>query len=206
MKKVSFADAFLSWLPLGVAIVVLAGTAFLLVQQGLRQAANDPQIQVAHGVAQDLGRGADPSAMFPPGTVDVVTTFDPYLVVYASSGQPVAGTAQLGGKAPTVPVGVLKASEARGENRVTWEPKPGVRVAAVIVPYQGEGGTSYVLVGRSLKETEQRQQDALRLALIGMAIALVASWVLVYVAKAFGGGQPAEAMPQPMDHLGHHGT
>jgi hypothetical protein len=44
-------NTFLRWLPLAVAITILAGLVYATVQQSLRQGANDPQIQLAEDTA-----------------------------------------------------------------------------------------------------------------------------------------------------------
>jgi hypothetical protein len=64
---------------------------------------------------------------------------------------------------------------------VTWQPRPGVRIASVTVPWHG--GT--VLAGRSLREVERQEDNALFLAaaawlvMLGAlaATALVAAWL-----------------------------
>lgn len=57
----------------------------------------------------------------------------------------------------------LVSTNSRREDRVTWQPRDGVRIAAVVVAYSG--GT--VVAGRSLREVESRADDAL--AVTGLA-------------------------------------
>jgi CHASE2 domain-containing sensor protein len=56
---------------------------------------------------------------------------------------------------------------------VTWQPREGVRIAAVVVSWQG--GT--VLAGRSLAQVEIRENNALLIA--------VAAWLATLVALTF---------------------
>jgi hypothetical protein len=53
---------------------------------------------------------------------------------------------------------------------VTWQPQSGVRIAAVVVPWQG--GT--VLAGRSLAQVEIREDNALLIVLAAWLAMLVA--------------------------------
>lgn len=169
------------WLPLAVAVVLLAGGGYATVQQMLRQGANDPQIQMAEDAAARLGR--EPAA---GGTqaelpvVDVASSLAPYLIVFDAQGHPVAGSARLHGALPAVPAGVLEAAGRSGENRVTWQPEPGVRSAAVIVPIAGAVG-GYVLAGRSLREVEQRADRMLLLIAAFTAATLFATLVAAVV-------------------------
>ncbi len=42
-----------------------------------------------------------------------------------------------------------------GEDRITWQPEPGIRSAVVVVHYTG-ATPGYVMAGRSLREVEWR--------------------------------------------------
>jgi hypothetical protein len=54
--------------------------------------------------------------------------FDRRRHVLVSSGR-------LNGRIPVLPGGVLAWATRHGEDRITWEPQPGPREAAVIQPY-----------------------------------------------------------------------
>ncbi|HEX9115975.1 MAG TPA: hypothetical protein VGA61_07900 [Anaerolineae bacterium] len=164
-----------AWLPLALATGLLAGLIYGVAQQVLRQDANDPQIQMAEDTAALLAQGQQPA---PAAPVDIATSLAPYLIVFDGQGRPVAGSARLHGNLPSVPEGVLDAARQRGENRVTWQPEPGVRSATVIVPVRGAG---YVLAGRSLREVEQRTDNLLLLAVAG-ALAILAATLVAVVA------------------------
>ena len=130
-------------------------TIYAAVQHALRIGANDPQIQLAEDTAARLGQGRP--AIDPSGdAVDVATSLAPFLIVYDPSGQVVASSAQLAGRTPPLPAGVLRDATPGHEDRLTWQPQPGVRLASVVVATpQG-----YVLAGRSLREVERRERDA----------------------------------------------
>ncbi len=145
----------LYWL---VAALLVSGVYFTLyaaVQQALRIGANDPQIQLAEDTAARLGQGR-PAADPVGDAVDVATSLAPFLIVYDPSGHVVASSAQLAGRTPMLPAGVLHDATPGHEDRLTWQPRPGVRLASVVVATpQG-----YVLAGRSLREVERRERDA----------------------------------------------
>jgi hypothetical protein len=98
-------------------------------------------------------------------------SLDPYLILYDRNHQPLSHAVQLDGKTPTPPAGAFAAAGRTGENRITWQPAPGVRSAAVIVPYRD----GYVLAGRSLALTEARERNLAGLALLGLLATLLAT-------------------------------
>ena len=160
-----------TWIPLAALAIVLVGFSFVLVQQVLRQNANDPQVQLAHDTASLLisaGLTVDPRN----GVVDVAHSLAPFIQTYDESGTLTYSSGKLDGQAPMAPIGVLQSSRASGENRVTWQPQPGVRIAAVgvRVPKDGAG---YVLAGRSLAEVESRINNMQKLAEAALVLILV---------------------------------
>lgn len=171
------------WLPLMAAIALLSGLTYVIAQQVLRQSANDPQIQMAEDAAADLESGAAPAQVVGARTVEMSESLTPYLIVYDASGKLLASSARLHDAQPLIPPGVLDAARARGQNRVTWQPEPGVRSATVIVAYGGpDGGT--VLAGRSLREVEVREDTVFQLAFAGGLAAAIAV-TLVCAAAGF---------------------
>lgn len=159
-----------SWLPLAFVIVAMAGLVYLAVQQDLRQGANDPQIQMAEDAATAVKGGALPSSLVGPygkAPVDIGQSLAPYIVFYDDAGAPVAGTGMLHGTLPHLPQGVFDATRLLGENRITWQPEPGVRSAIILVRAEG-AHPGFVMAGRSLRETELRE-DQLSFE-VGMAL------------------------------------
>lgn len=184
------------WLPGVVAATILAGLVYVALQQTLRLGANDPQIQMAEDTAAALGAGAEARTLVPTQPVDIARSLAPFLVVFDREGRVVASSATLDGATPTLPTGVLDATRQGGENRRTWEPRPGVRIASVITAVNGGAG-GYVLAGRSLREVESRidllglQVGLAWLALVGTTLVLAGLVTLVS-----GLRQPA-ALPSP---------
>ncbi len=179
--------AFLLFLPLAVAITAMSGLAYLVGQQGLRSGANDPQVQLAEDAAARLDAGEAPAAVVSTGPVtDIARSLAPFLVVYDEAGASLASDGQLEGKPPTVPKGVLDAARSNGINAVTWQPKPGIRMATVTVPWNG--GT--VTAGRSLRVVEQRVDTLGQLVGLAWIVTLVATGIACLVASAAWGRRP----------------
>ena len=158
------------WIPFAVSITVITGLVDVEVQQDLRQSANDPQIQMAEDTAARLAAGADATVTVPMATVDIASSLAPFLIVYDSDDHVVASSAMLDGVTPHLPEGVLEFARERGEDRVTWEPREGVRIATVVVPYRNGS----VLAGRSLREVEARASGALGISAVLWLFGLVA--------------------------------
>jgi hypothetical protein len=146
------------WLPIAVAVTLLSGLVYTLVQQALRQTANDPQIQMAEDTAAQLDAGSAATSLVPRARVDIAASLAPFLIVYDSTGGVIASSATLDGTTPVVPAGVRASARANGEDTITWEPRSGVRIATVVVPVRTGGS---VLAGRSLREVELRESDLL---------------------------------------------
>lgn len=148
-------QVFKSWLPLAVAITFIFGAIYAVVQQNYRQNANDPQIQIAEDIANSLDAGAEALSIIPSSySIDISRTLSPFAIVYDDNSKAIASSAQLDGKTPEVPAGVFDFVKSHGEERLTWEPKDDVRIAAVVKKYS----KGYVLAGRSLREVEIRER------------------------------------------------
>ena len=158
---------------------VAIAVAFVLVQQDIRGAADEPQRWMASDAASRLDRGAAPADVITGPAEDVASSAGPFLVVYDDAGIPLAWSGELAGQAPVPPIGVLDAAWENGENRVTWQPREQLRLAAVVERW--DGGT--VLAARSLAATEAREDQALALAGFGW----VAMAIGTLAAAAIGG-------------------
>ncbi len=165
------------WLPLAAVITAMCGLAYLLVQQAGRQGANDPQIQLAEDAAVALAQGAAAESLLPT-QIDVGKSLAPFVIVYDDAGQVVAGSGLLHGEVPAVPAGVLEYTRWRGQDRITWQPERGVRIAAVVVRSEGTN-PGFVLAGRSLREVEVRATSMELIAGAAWAATLASSLVVV---------------------------
>jgi|GEM_PF-1374672 len=142
-----------------LATIVL-GCAYVADQQMLRQGANDPQIQLAEDAAAAMGRGASAPAIVSSGAqIDVAESNSPFIIVMNAKGTILQSSGVLGTLPPILPRGVINYMQTHAEDRITWAPTQGVRIAAVIVKFSGRA-SGFVLAGRSLREVEKRE-DAL---------------------------------------------
>jgi len=170
-------NAFRAWLPFAVVVTALCLLAYVMVQQTLRQGANDPQIQMAEDAAAALNRGASVDSVLPKDQVDLSSSLAPFLVVYDAKGTPVAASGLLDGSAPDYPVGALEAARQSGENRVTWQPEAAIRIASVAVPYKD----GYVVAGRNLREVEKRVAQIETMAALAWVATLAAVFAVIAV-------------------------
>ena len=131
--------------------------------------------------AARLDAGAAPSSVVGPTVIDVARSLSPFMVVYDKTGAALASDGVLDGKRPMLPTGVLQSATATGRDAVTWQPREGVRIATVTIPWNGGTVTS----GRSLRLVEERVSaievivaGAWVATLIAVAIAaMVAAWL-----------------------------
>jgi hypothetical protein len=158
-----------------------AGLTFLAVQQDLRIGANDLPQQLAEDGVAALNGGAAPVTVVGSGSVPIESSLAPFVAVFDGQDTLLATNGSLDGKAAAPPIGVLRSARASGRDAVSWQPREGVRVALVALPWNG--GT--VIAGRSLRIIESRI-DAIQVLmaaglLAGLAVlavvAAIAAWL-----------------------------
>jgi hypothetical protein len=161
-----------AWLPIAVVTIGLCGLIYLTVQQSLRLGANDPQIQMAEDAAAALAQSQSADSLLPASKVDIAQSQASFMIIYDDIGTAIASSLMLHGRIPDLPVGVLDYVRANGEDRVTWQPEEGVRIAAVVVRYEGTQ-SGFMLAGRNLREAQTEQLAGLAL-LVTLAASLAA--------------------------------
>ena len=154
------------WASAILVLIIIFGTIYGVMQQAQRSGANMPQIQLAEDTAVAINKGAHPSSVLTASVV-MDSSLAPFIIVYDKSGKVVDGSGLLDGAIPTIPQGALTAADGQAYNAVTWQPKSGVRIAAVAV----KADNYYVVSGRSLTEVEKNETKALQLTLTGGVIA-----------------------------------
>jgi hypothetical protein len=181
MKKIIF------WLLCAsLVITALCLLVYGTVQQNIRQSANDPQIQIAEDASYDLAHGEVPADIVPHGTipVEMSRSLAPFIMIIDSNGSALESSVTLSGQMPAVPAGVLAYVLAHGEDRITWQPQEGVRVAAVVTSFTLPNGTSgFVLAGRSLREVEIREAHIGNIVLAAWAVLMIGLIAFGVVAK-----------------------
>ena len=173
-KKFAF-KFFKNWLPLAVVIVAMCGLVYLTVQQVLRQGANDPQIQLSEDFAASLNSSKAPSGGFPAQQVEISASLAPFVMIFDDNGKVLISNALLDGKTPQYPVGVFDYVRQHGQDRVTWQPREGVRHATVVTRYSGPAGSGFVVAGRSLRDVEEQSMFFLQICAIACLLTLVAT-------------------------------
>ena len=180
------------WLPLAVVIIAMGGLVYTEAQQAYRMNANDPQVQLAEDGAAALAQGTAPEVIAPPLKIDVASSLAPFVLVFDDSGKVLASSGLLNGQNPALPQGVLDYTRSHGEDRVTWTPAAGIRIASVVVRSAGSQ-PGFVLAGRSLRETEKRIDQSGMLVVAALLATLFASLVLVALVELLFHGKKRQA-------------
>lgn len=173
--------AFKSWLPFAIVIVIFAGLVYVAIQQNYRMSAYDPQIQNAEDIAGAVSKGlTTPDAIVSPNpTADIGDSLSVMAAVFSATGTPIGSSVSVNGKLPTLPQGIFDYAKQHGEERLTWQPQTGVRIAAVVTSFKGPN-PGYVLVGRSLKEIELRINMLTEMTAAAALLALILTFLVLY--------------------------
>ncbi len=174
---------FRYWIPLAIIITVLCGLIYATNQQNYRQSANDPQIQQAQDLKSYLEKNSSDDSFLDSYTpkVDLFSSLLNFLIIYDAQGKPKSSNAILNGQIPIPPMGVFENAKSKGENRLTWEPKPGVRIASVVTQYKTATSSGYILAGRSLREVEKREEMLSVQILLAWIVTLTVSFLAVMI-------------------------
>jgi len=170
-----FKNILRAWLPFVVTISAFCLLVYASIQQAYRQGANDPQIQMANDAVNALVHGQSAEALVPAVKVSVDDSLTPFLIIYDASGKELASSAALDGQTPALPDGVFDSTRHLGENRISWQPKAGVRIATVIDSYPG----GFVLAGRNMREVELREAQASAFAGITWILAMLGTLAVI---------------------------
>ncbi|HEY4956130.1 MAG TPA: hypothetical protein VII02_14725 [Gemmatimonadaceae bacterium] len=171
------------WVQLSALATALSLMVYVSAQQIGRQMADDPQVQIARDARDALASGAAAETVVPSAKVELTRSLSPWVTVLNDSGKAIASSATLNGQAAAVPSGVIDYVRTSGENRVTWQPQRGVRMATITVRVAGNP-TRFVTAGRSLDETEGRIDKLGRLLLLGWLVTLAGLLVVVAPTEA----------------------
>ena len=142
----------------------IVGYGYVVAQQIYRMDDNDPQVQMSEDIAHDIERGKDIKTLIPGTTTDMATSLAPFVLIYDENGILLSSSGTLGDKMPSFPSGVLNYVKEHGQDRITWQPRSDVRIAAVAT-YANGVHPEYVVVGRSLREVESRIDGLSRISL-----------------------------------------
>jgi hypothetical protein len=171
-------NVFRGWLRFAVVITLLSGLVYIAVQQVLRTEGNDPQIQIAEDTASALTEGQAVESVVSSTRIDIAQSLAPYVVVFDDAGKVIASSGLMHNQPPTLPPGVLDYVRQHGQDRVTWQPEPGVRSATVIT-HHGGSRPGFVMAGRSLREVENRVSNLELIIGLGWLGTCLAALVMV---------------------------
>jgi hypothetical protein len=164
-------------------VTLLTGLIYAGVQQAHRSAADDPQLQIAGDISNKLKKGGAIDKWFSGDTIEISQSLSVFNVLFNDKGEPVISTGVLNGKMPLLPKGVFDFARKNGENVFTWQPQRGVRMAVVLEALQSSA-YSFVAVGRSLYEVEQREENLRWMVIIswllGMGVIMV-HWIIAFI-------------------------
>lgn len=160
---------FWYWLIAVLSAAVLVAFVYTAMQQNYRQAANDPQIQYVEDLTKALDEGAASAEALGGGNmVDPRSSLAPFLIVAGEDKKVVTSTIQIDGNTPGLPEQVLEAAK-KGQQRVTWKPHKDASIALVVQQFKGEK-PGFLLVGRSMKETDKRVRQLMYFSIATWAI------------------------------------
>jgi len=133
---------------------------------------------MAEDAAAALAAGRTPESVLPVARVEISTSLAPFMVIYSEAGEPLASSGLLHGAAPLLPSGVFDFTHQNGEDRISWQPESGVRIAAMVV---ASGGVQpgFVLAGRSLREVEKRESQIEQITGLAWLVTIAVSLVVV---------------------------
>ena len=101
--------------------------------------------------------GSPPGSVL-PAAIDMASAPAPFIIVFDSQHRVLASSGHLNGRTPGLPAGVLAWVTSHGQDRITWQPGPGLREAAVIEPYGGLH-PGFVLAAQSLQGISGQQRS-----------------------------------------------
>lgn len=166
---------------LALIITAIFGIIYLVQQQNYRFNSYDPQGEVVGQVEAVIKEGVPlDSIVSEAEQINMGDSLSLFVMIFDANRQLVSSSAVIDGQAPTPPEGTFAYAKQHGENRFTWEPKPGVSIAAVLKAVDDKG---FVLAGRSLKEVNSREAEMTKLVIIGWAIAILLAAILSILLK-----------------------
>ncbi len=192
MKALRLKQVLRTNLSLIVVVTLLCLLVNIAVQQNFRMSANDPQVQLAEDTAHSLARNP-PNPAFDTGPlVDIARSAAPWVAIYDNAARPLVSSGRLDGAAPSLPGGVFTYARRYGEDRVTWQPRRGVRSAIVVARTDGPH-PFFVVAGRSLREIESRVDALNRFTLLAWIGTVLVSLSIALIASPVGNTHPTIA-------------
>jgi hypothetical protein len=162
---------FFHTLALALILTLWGFPAAMTLQGAIRSAADQPQIQMAQNYASEIASisnlssnpfpGRPAAYPLPAGHLDLSTSLEPFVILFDAEGHPIHSNGYLDDAVPTPPSGVFAYLHTHPTDKFTWQPQPGLRIAAVAQRIDG-AHPGFILVGRSLTLVQQQKNQLRR--------------------------------------------
>lgn len=173
------------WVTSVLLITVAACLAWLSYGLSLRNGADRQPLRLAAAAAGQLASGSPPGRVLPP-VINMATNPALFVIVFNARHHVLASSSHLNGRTPALPAGVLAWVATHGQDRITWQPGPGLREAAVIEPYGGLH-PGFVLAAQSLQGISGQQRSLTRSIACLWLAALAISFLIARLIPARAG-------------------
>jgi hypothetical protein len=144
------------WITGVLLITVAAGMVWFGYGLRLRNGGDSQPLRLAAQAAGQLAAGSRPGSVLPP-IINMTSNPAPFVIVYDSRYHVLVSSGRLNGHIPRLPGGVLAWVAQHGRDRITWQPRPGLREASIIESYGGPH-PGFVLAARSLRGISGQQR------------------------------------------------
>ena len=152
-----------------IVITVLCGLIYATVQQTYRSSADDPQIQIALDIKNAIENNRSLAKWMTGDSVELSQSLSVFKTLYSTSGKAIQSSGLLNGHLPQLPHGVFDFTNKHQEDRLTWQPQYGVRMATVVEAVNSPQ-IGFVAVGRSLREIEKRESNLTTMVVVAWLI------------------------------------
>src|SRR5436305_14783140 len=88
-------------------ITIILGVIYVAVQQNYRSGANDPQMQLAYHIREQLQKGKSIVMYFQKDTIDLQKALSVFVASYDENGSPIQSNAVIVGMLPQISLSVI---------------------------------------------------------------------------------------------------
>lgn len=189
MMRTKKARLFGIWVILAAIVTVLVGITYVGVQQNYRMSANDPQIEIAGEIAEAIKKGAPADQIIPPGSnsTDIQNSLAAFAMIFDKDAKVLGSSGKLNDTDAVPPKSVFDKAQNSGHHYFTWEPENAVRLATVVMPVKSGENDVFVLVGKNLREVEERVMHFAYISLGAWILLLLLSGLLAYALSTIMG-------------------
>lgn len=167
------------WLAIAGCSTLILGTAYAMVQQSTRLAADDLPMATAQTAKQELEKDASPSDVIPTTKTDLAADSTVFVIVTDTSRHVLASSAGLNGKTPLPPAGVFDYTTSHNDDHFTWQPAADARLATRVLTYGSGANSGFVISGQSLKQAESRINEYTLMAFVAWVATLGWSFLVL---------------------------